>query len=29
MGGRMHDWAVQTESWDPTYLTWNMHRIFF
>jgi hypothetical protein len=29
MGVRTHDWAVWTETWDPTSLSWNLHRIFF
>jgi hypothetical protein len=24
----MHDWVVQTKTWDPTSLSWNLHRIF-
>jgi len=24
----MHDWVVRTETWDPTSLSWNLHRIF-
>jgi hypothetical protein len=29
MGVRTHDWAIQTEAWDLTSLTWNLHKIFF
>jgi len=26
---RIHDWAVKTKTWDPTSLSWNLHKIFF
>jgi hypothetical protein len=29
MGVQAHDWAIWTEAWDPTSLTWNLHKIFF
>jgi hypothetical protein len=29
MGVLTHVWTVQMEAWDPTFLTRNLHRIFF
>jgi len=29
MGVQMLERAVRAESWDPTSLSWNLHRIFF
>jgi hypothetical protein len=28
MGDQTHDWAIRTKTWYPTFLSWNLHRIF-